>query len=503
MVRARAAARSGATLSLIGRSRRALAHIPVAARVCALVAFTNAACWSLIMPPFQVTDEPAHFAYVQQLAETGTLPSSSSEAYSPEEIFALYGLRQTQVQLRPEGRPIRTRAGEGMLQHALAQPLSRRGIGGTGFSASEPPLYYALETIPYGLGASGSILDRLELMRLMSALMGGLTALFAFLFLREALPTVRWAWTVGGLGVAFAPLLAESSGGVTPDAMLCAVSAALFYSLALAFRRGLSQRSAIAIGGLIAVGLLTKLNFIGLAPGACLGLIVLSIREARVSGRRAYSRMLAPGLAIAIGPAVLYALVNALSGNPTLGIVSGMGGILGGHSLSRELSYIWQLYLPRLPWMHNDVGELFTTRQLWFRDLVGLYGWDDTVFPGWVYDVALIPAGLVAALCVRALASGRAQLRRRCGELATYAVMCAGLLVLVGATGYIQSPYTLVEYAQPRYLLPVIVLWGVVLALAARGAGRRWGPVVGALLVVLVIGHDLFSQMQVIARYYG
>jgi len=56
-----------------------LRRIPTAAWVCALVAFVSAACWSFITPPFQVPDEPAHFAYVQQLAETGKLPTSGAE----------------------------------------------------------------------------------------------------------------------------------------------------------------------------------------------------------------------------------------------------------------------------------------------------------------------------------------------------------------------------------------------------------------------------------------
>lgn len=38
---------------------------------------------------------------------------------------------------------------------------------------------------------------------------------------------------------------------------------------------------------------------------------------------------------------------------------------------------------------------------------------------------------------------------------------------------------------------------------AVGGAGRRWMPVTGAALVVLFLGHDLLSQLQVIARYYG
>jgi hypothetical protein len=28
-------------------------------------------------------------------------------------------------------------------------------------------------------------------------------------------------------------------------------------------------------------------------------------------------------------------------------------------------------------------------------------------------------------------------------------------------------------------------------------------PVIGAAMIVLFLGHDIFSQLQVIARYYG
>jgi 4-amino-4-deoxy-L-arabinose transferase-like glycosyltransferase len=486
-------------------SRRAFARIPAAARVCAMLAFANASCWSLITPPFQSPDEPDHVAYVQQLAETGSLPSSGLEGYSREESYVLHDLRQERVRFRPEGRPISSRAQRDELQSDLAAPLSRQGSGGTGLSATQPPLYYALESIPYGLGSGGSLLDRLELMRLLSALMGGLTALFAFLFLREALPTVRWAWTVGGLGVALSPLLGFMSGVVNPDAMLVAVSTALFYCLARAFRRGLTQRSAIAIGALIAVGFLTKLNFIGLAPGAILGLILLARREVRASERVTDYRMLGPALAVAASPVALYGLVNILSNRPAFGIVSQtVGNVTGGRgSISGELSYIWQFYLPRLPGMHNDFGTIFTTRQIWFKDLIGLYGWSDTVFPGWVYDAALIPVGAITLLCLRELVVGRIASRRRVAELASYALMTLGVLALVGADGYLEFPATLISYAEPRYLLPMVALWGAVLALAARGAGHRWGPPVGALIVVLAVAHDIFSQLQVIARYYG
>jgi hypothetical protein len=493
------ASANGALSSAVDVLRR----IPTAAWACMLVAFLSAACWSFITPPFQVPDEPAHFAYAQQLAETGQLPSSSAEQYSPEEMAVLQGLRQGDVKQSPQERSISSPAEQERLQSALAASLSRKSAGDAGVARSEPPLYYALETIPYALGAGGTLLDSLELMRLLSALMAGITALFVFLFVREALPGVRWAWTVGGLGVALVPLLGFMSGAVNPDSMLFAVSAALLYCLAHAFRCGLTSRSACTIGVVLAFGLLTKLNFIGLLPGAVLGLVLLARAAARTYGPNAY-RWLAFALAIGAAPALLYVLVNAVSGHPTLGVVSSGAGLTRHHgSLLGEIAYIWQLYLPRFPGMPHDFPGYSTTRQIWFNGYVGLYGWFDTTFPAWVYDAALLPTGAIALLCARALVVGRAALWGRAGELLVYAAICTGLMVLVGADSYLEFPETAAEYGQARYLLPLLPLLGAVLALAARGAGRRWGPATGAVILVLFFGHDLFSQLQVIARYYG
>ena len=97
-------------------------------------------------------------------------------------------------------------------------------------AAAQPPLYYLLQTIPYWLASGGTLLDQLELMRLLSALMAALTALFAFLFVREALPGVRWAWRSAASAWPLSPLLGFMSGVVNPDALLFAVSAAIFYA---------------------------------------------------------------------------------------------------------------------------------------------------------------------------------------------------------------------------------------------------------------------------------
>jgi 4-amino-4-deoxy-L-arabinose transferase-like glycosyltransferase len=477
-------------------------RLPCAALTCALVALLNSVCWSIVTPAFQVPDEPDHFAYVKQLAERGQLPTSDSEQLSPEELAVLEGLHSFAVRQQPQDRTISSSAEEAQLQKALASAskLPRSGSPDAGVATNQPPLYYAVEAIPYRL-AGPTLLDRLQLMRLFSALFAALTGFFAYLFVREALPGAPWAWSVGGLAVAFTPLLGFMSGSVNPDAMLFAVCAAVFYLLARAFRRGLDMRLAVALGAATAVGFLTKLNFVGLSPGIFLGMLLLTRRGTRVSRRRAY-QLLAIAAGVALSPIAIYALRNALSGHPLLGIVSTTLRGANGSLLAR-LDYVWQLYLPRLPGTADYFPGLFTTRQLWFDGSVGLYGWLDTPFPGWVYDVALIPAATIALLCGRALFASRFTLRRRAGELCVYAVMSIGLLMLVGADSFNAFPETDAEYAQARYLLPLLALFAAVLALAARGAGRRWGATVGVAIVLLCLGHDIFSDLQVVARYYG
>lgn len=484
-----------------GRLRRSTRRIPRAAWACALVAVLNAACWSLITPPFQTPDEPSHFAYTQALVETGSLPATPIEYFSPAEDIALRDLDQTLVRYSPQNHTIFTAAAQRQLQADLALPLSRTSPN-AGVAASEPPLYYMLEAAPYAVAPGGTLLDRLALMRLLSALITGLTAIFVFLFVRETLPGAPWAWTVGGLGVAFAPLLGLMGGSINPDALLYALSACLFYCLARGFRRGLTPGLAAVTGTTIALGLVTKLNFLGLVPGAMLGLVVLAARARRVSPARAY-RSLGLALATAASLPGAYVAYNLLSGRAAYGVLTHSFNSTTARSLSSEASYIWQFYLPRLPGMHSYFPGIFTPVQFWINDFVGLYGWVDTVFPAWVYKAALLPIALLTILLASGLIANRRALRARLPELCVYATIGLGLAVLIGASDYLEYPAASGSYVQPRYLLPLLALYGAALAVAARGAGRRWGPVVGAAIVVLFIAHDLFSQILEISRFYG
>jgi hypothetical protein len=176
----------------------------------------------------------------------------------------------------------------------------------------------------------------------------------------------------------------------------------------------------------------------------------------------------------------------------------------GEVTLKETLSYTWQLYLPRLPFMHRVYFPGgYPVWTVWLSGSIGHFGWLDYTFPAWVYT-----AGKYLFLVFVALAlAGLFQLRRGIKALvpifACFAIMALGLL---GAIGYSGIRYRLssgYQFEQARYLFPLLALYGAFVVLVARGAGRRWAPALAAALVLLAMAHGLFAEMLTISRYYG
>jgi hypothetical protein len=92
---------------------------------------------------------------------------------------------------------------------------------------------------------------------------------------------------------------------------------------------------------------------------------------------------------------------------------------------------------------------------------------------------------------------------RRWRELTAYGAIVAGLTMFYGYVGYSYLVGTGLIFEQARYLLPLLALYGALVALAATGLGRRLGPPAGALLVVLAFAHDVGAIMLTVGRYYA
>jgi len=487
------------------RVRALLAAVPRAAWICALVGVLNAIAWGVIVPAFQVPDEQSHYAYTEYLVQHGRPPASAAhDTYSTSEQNALDALKFLEMQFQPEQEAIWSAREQADMRAALEQPATRRdGDGAAKEVGAEPPLYYALEAVPYALASGGTVLDRIQLMRALSALLAGATVLFAFLFVRAALPAVPETWSVGALGVAFVPMFGFMSSGVNSDALLYAASAALFAAIAHAFRHGLSRGRAAAIGAALGAALMTKFNALGLVPGTALALLVLGARREGTLRPRA---LVLPALALALAaaPMLLEMALNAsVWDRPVVGATASNFDASTLHpALGMAASYLWQFYLVPLPGMtHYLSGVPFY--HYWLRGFVGWFGWIDTTFGALVYEVALLPLVAIALLAGRTLLRARGRLRARRGELLSYALLALGLLGFIGVASYISYLRYGESIAQTRYLFPLLPLYGAGLALAARGAGRRWTPALGTAIVVLAIAHTLFSQLLTIWRYYA
>ncbi|HTX33298.1 MAG TPA: DUF2142 domain-containing protein [Solirubrobacteraceae bacterium] len=493
------------------RGRDLLRRIPRAGRMCFLVALVNSVVWGLIVPPFHVPDENAHFSYAQYLAETGKPPPEGAGApYSAQENTALAALSFFAVIGDPQMRGVITPTENRTLQAELRQRLSPLSGGGSTSTTNEPPLYYALAAVPYWISPSHNILGRLAFMRLLSALLAAGTALAVFLFLRELVPRWPWAWTLGALMVAFQPMVGFISAGVQGDNLLFLTSALTFWLLTRAYQRGLSEKRAIAIGAVTAAGILSKLTFLSLVPGIALAVLLLGWRDLD-RGRVRAVRLVAIAAATALIPIVAYGILNLTAWHRGSFLAGGTAGAAGSalpsgqHVTLREsLDYIWELYLPRLPFMHREYFPGgYPLRTLWLDGSIGHFGWLDYGFPGWVYRLGewlLVPFGALAAISVFRL---RAQVRRWLPLFATFAVMALGLLVAIGYAGIRYQLSTGNGFAQARYLFPLLCLYGLFTVLVARGAGRRWAPVLAAALFMLAMAHNLFAETLTISRYYG
>lgn len=477
-----------------------------AALVVALLTTLNALAWGLITPPLQVPDESSHVFYAQYLGETGKLPEfqADTEWYADDETRVLTRMNFYSVIGRPDTKPPAFALTQRQHNADDREDLGRIGTGNAATASNNPPLYYLAQAGVYRATHGLSFLQRLAFMRVLAALMAGLTALCIFAFLREVLPGSPLAWTVGALLAGLQPMFAFIASGVNNDGGLYLVTAALLFALARLLRHGLTPGRAAAVCALLGAGILVKTQVIAYVPAVAVA-FALALWRGRGEGRRPL-KALAAGVAAGVAPLALYGLLGATVWDrpvfDRVGEVASASAAPGRvATLGGQLNYIWQEFLPRLP-MTTDVFPGLPIWNVWFKGIVGRFGWLDYGYPAWAYSLALvIVVGVCAAAAVH-LWQRRDAVRRHAGEALVYLLIAVGLCAAVGVASYraylIDTPFD-----QARYILPLLPLFALVPALAVRAAGPRFAPLVGVLLVLTSLGFSVFAQLLTLDRYYG
>jgi hypothetical protein len=148
--------------------------------------------------------------------------------------------------------------------------------------------------------------------------------------------------------------------------------------------------------------------------------------------------------------------------------------------------------------------RFFPPRTIWFDGFIGRLGYAQYAFPQWFNDVALVVAFVLLALAAVALFRRRDAIRGRWTEAVVYSAMIASTMAVVGIAVFRLTPREAegVPVAQARYLLPLLAIYAAGLALAAKAPGRRFGPAVAAVIVVLAAGHNLAAILLSLERYY-
>jgi hypothetical protein len=270
------------------------------------------------LPPWEGYDETAHYAYVQQLADTGRLPvlgesrlSTDVEHYAccaplhyagrtPMEQTGAYTYRT----FFAAGGDV-VLAGRRFVHEAPARP--RRYAAGLepNWQAQHPPLYYAIVAPLYGLTRSWSWAAQLATLRGFSYGLAWAAWCLVALASRGA-PHGRaweirdgWALTALGLWPVVFPAWFADTARLGNDSLGCLIVAGIWWLNLASVRNGLSWWRAAALGLLLGLGCLTKVFLVPVAAGV---LAFWAFRiHARGEWRTGLSRWaLTAGLAVAV-----------------------------------------------------------------------------------------------------------------------------------------------------------------------------------------------------------
>lgn len=468
--------------------------------------FVLAIAWALLTPAFQAPDENSHFGYVQSLVEGPGLPGQAGRPlFSSEQTLAASQSNADQAAAQPsvkmEWSPQvyeRWRAADSALPDG-----SRSDGGGPNPAASNPPLYYFVEVPAYAAARGGDVFDQLLAMRIVSLLWLLVTVTAVWLLAGEVFGRDPLLQLAAASLAGLAPMMTFLSASVTPDAMMYALWSLVLWLGVRILRRGLTWQLALALFALAGAAGCVKATSYALIPAA---LFVLAVglwrrRPRRAAAAIASAGAAAAGLALTLGVWKLVANAMERVTSAQFSAATSTEGVLNVRML---LSYVWQFYLPRLPFQDDFAfpgPTVLPLDSIWLQGAWGSFGWLEVDFPPLVYDV------LIAATAIVVVAAGTTLWRTRRTTDWAVAVFFAGLTVTLLA-GLHWTEFQLISRGggtlnQGRYLLPLAGLAGLCVAQALRLLPTRLRPygvgvLTGGLLALQLLALGLMTD-----RYFA
>lgn len=486
-------------------------HVPRPLLCLLLLVAACGTAWAFVSPAWQTPDEDVHFAYVETLATQQRLPGGPSAPFSTAQSTAIDVTNVPATTFFTFAHPEWSQtAYEDWRKRASGYRFDDGG--GNSSASSYPPAFYLYDAVFYTLGSAGDVLTRFYAARLGSVVLLLLTTLGVWLLAGELFHRRRLPQLVAAASVGLWPAITFTSSSVNPDAMLLTTWTLIFWLAAVVIGRGLNPLRGLALGTVLGITVLTKTASVVLVPCGLALLVWLSWR-----GRRHRSALLGAASAVAafLLPVVAWILiVRSASGGAAFGQATGNASAQG-IDLRELASYLWQFYLPNLPFMtpvqhHFPIASDLPVLNTWVGMNWGVYGWANVWWPKTWYLVAYLVTGAFAigglVVGARRLLPARRRRSLPAGRLTLLVFLAVCALAL--AAGVHWTDYKFYAegkgpFAQGRYLLPVAALAGLLVAMVLDALPRRVRlPVVGAWLGFLIV-LQIASLTLVADRFYG
>jgi 4-amino-4-deoxy-L-arabinose transferase-like glycosyltransferase len=381
------------------------------------------AVFAITTPPWQAPDEPAHYNYVKFIVEHKALPILEAGDYDQT-----YNEEFTRT----------------------PQNTQTMSIAPLRYENYSPPLYYLLGAPIYAL-ADGWVVG----LRMFSVFLGGALVVVAYLVGAELFPD-RLQIAIGAAAfVAFVPQHMAMLASVNSDSLAeLVIALCVWQSLRLFHSTQPSQRSLLALGATLGLGLLTKASvYYTAGPVVLAALILHARRHTADTGMKALPGQMALVFIPALTLGALWWIRNlsVYGGFDVLGLARHNMVVVGQPTTAEWIA------------KYGVAGMLGTGLTTTFHSFWGQFGWMAVPMP----DSTYLILGLISLVAVASwmgwLVEGWKVKGGRMKEPSPQAIILA-LLVLLTLGGFIWYNFTFVQY-QGRYLFPALIPIGVVFSI--------------------------------------
>ena len=412
------------------------------------------ALYATLTPAWQVPDEPAHFNYVRYIAEKRKLPELRLGDY-PQQYLEDLKARRFPPTMSIE--PIR-------------------------YESYQPPLYYMLAAVVYGLADSLFGWPMPLTLRAFSLLLGAATLVVSYRLIRAIYPQDPALALGTAAFAATLPMHLAITAGVNNDVLIELLVTLIIGRLVVMGPRDWTARRAFGLGALLGLAFLTKM-WAYVAAGVAIFALLWDALQSRRSASPLTWQHVMKRVIIMLGAAALVTLPWLVRN----AAVYGPSDLLG---LARHDQVVaGQLTTAQYIAQHGLWASLREFVLTSFRSFWGQFGWMGVLLDQRIY-LALALVSLLALLglvlygmrIIRGAVSVTPQTRRGLALLLVWAILTIA--------GYLWYNTRYVQH-QGRYLFFAIVPWGLGFTLGLRELLHSrpipilalLGLTVGALLV--------------------